>query len=304
MTDVTGTASIADAVKTISAASLIWRRLRSHPSGLAGLVVITLILLVVFVGPLIHNVDPRAMDIRARNVVTSMAHPLGTDNLGKDVLAQLMAGGRISLSVGLSAMLLSLVIGTLVGVLAGMSRMLDNPLMRLTDLFLSLPMLPLLMVVILLFRDPLRAAIGPEAGIFLLIVSVIGMTSWMHTARIVRGEVLSLRDREFILAARSSGLRERKIVVRHILPNILSSIMVSATLGVGSAIIAESALSFLGLGFPSDFPTWGRMLNDGAEFLRISPARAIWPGLAISLTVLSVNYLGDALRDALQPKSG
>jgi peptide/nickel transport system permease protein len=176
--------------------------------------------------------------------------------------------------------------------------------MRLTDLFLSLPMLPLLMVVILLFRDPLRAAIGPEAGIFLLIVSVIGMTSWMHTARIVRGEVLSLRDREFILAARSSGLRERKIVVRHILPNILSSIMVSATLGVGSAIIAESALSFLGLGFPSDFPTWGRMLNDGAEFLRISPARAIWPGLAISLTVLSVNYLGDALRDALQPKSG
>ena len=173
--------------------------------------------------------------------------------------------------------------------------------MRLADLFLSLPILPLLLVVILLFRDSLRSLVGAEAGIFLLIVSVIGITSWMHTARVVRGDVLALRNREFILAARSGGIREHQIVLRHILPNVLSSVLVSATLGLGSAIVAESALSFLGLGFPSDFPTWGRMLNDGVDFIRTSPSRALWPGLAISLTVLSINYIGDAIRDALSP---
>ena len=199
-------------------------------------------------------------------------------------------------------MLISLVLGTLVGVLAGFFRGLDGLLMRLTDMFLALPLLPLLLVVIMLFRDSLRAAFGPETGIFLLVVFIIGITSWMQTARIVRGDVLTLREREFVTAARSIGMRKRRIITRHILPNVLSPIMVSATLGIANAIIIESALSFLGLGFPPDFPTWGRLLFDGANFISVTPARVLWPGLAISLTVLSVNYIGDGLRDALDPR--
>ena len=213
-----------------------------------------------------------------------------------------MAGGRVSLAVGVTAMLLSLLVGTVVGVIAGYFKRLDGPLMRLTDLFLALPLLPLLLVVIMLFRDPLRAAFGPETGIFLLIVFIIGITSWMQTARIVRGDVLALKEREFVLAAHSIGTPSRRIISRHILPNVMSPIMVSATLGIANAIIVESALSFLGLGFPSDYPTWGRLLYDGANFMTLTPSRVIWPGLAISLTVLSVNYMGDGLRDALDPR--
>lgn len=280
-----------------------WRKFRKHKGGVAGLLVFVAIMLIVYLGPLIHTIDPNKIDIRAKNQGPSLAHPFGTDNLGHDMLAQVMAGGQISLAVGLTAMLLALLLGTLVGVVSGYFRRLDGPLMRLTDLFLALPLLPLLLVIIMLFRDTLRATFGPETGIFILIVFVIGVTSWMHTARIVRGDVLAVKSQEFIVAAKSSGMREYRIVLRHILPNVLSSIMVSATLGIASAIITESALSFLGLGFPSDFPTWGRLLFDGANFLQITPSRVIWPGLAISLTVLSVNYMGDAIRDALDPRT-
>ena len=174
--------------------------------------------------------------------------------------------------------------------------------MRLTDLFLALPLLPLLLVIILLFRDPLNAAFGPEGGIFILMVSAIGITSWMQAARIVRGDVLALKEREFVLAARSIGTSRTMMIMRHILPNVLSPIMVSATLGVANAIITESALSFLGLGFPPDFPTWGRLLFDGVDYLQQYPERVIFPGVAISLVVLSVNYMGDGLRDALDPR--
>ena len=240
--------------------------------------------------------------MRARNVLPSPAHPMGTDNIGRDIFAQVLQGGRVSLAVGVTAMLLALFLGTLIGVLAGYFRRLDGWLMRMTDLFLALPILPLLLVVIMLFRDTLRAAIGPELGIFLLIVFIIGVTSWMQTARIVRGDVLALKQREFVLAAKSVGTPNRRIITRHVLPNVLSPIMVSATLGVANAIITESALSFLGLGFPSDFPTWGRLLFDGANFMTLTPARVIWPGLAISLTVLSINFIGDGLRDALDPR--
>jgi peptide/nickel transport system permease protein len=174
--------------------------------------------------------------------------------------------------------------------------------MRVTDLFLALPLLPLLLVVILLFREPLRARFGPEAGIFVMVVFIIGVTSWMQTARVVRGEVLAVKQREFVLAATSIGTRRRNIIRRHIIPNVLSPVMVAASLGVAVAIITESALSFLGLGFPSDFPTWGRLLFDGKDFIQIAPARVIWPGVMISLTVLSVNFIGDGLRDALDPR--
>ena len=280
----------------------VWLAFRNHTGALVGVGVFAFIVLAVFVGPFLHGVDPQYLDIKARNADASWAHPLGTDNLGRDMLAQVFAGGRISLAVGFTAMLLSLVLGTGIGVLAGYFKRLEGLLMRSTDLFLALPLLPLLLVIIMLFRDTLRSAFGPETGIFLLIVFVIGITSWMQTARIVRGEVLAIKEREFVTAARSIGTRERRIVGRHILPNVMSPIMVSATLGIANAIITESALSFLGLGFPPDFPTWGRLLFDGANFISITPERVIWPGLAISLTVLSVNYIGDGLRDALDPR--
>ncbi len=280
----------------------VWRQFYKHKGALVGVIVFVLITLIVFLGPFVYDVDPNSIDFKSRNLTPSLDHPLGTDNIGHDTLAQMLAGGQVSLAVGFLAMLIALVLGTFIGVLAGFTKVLDGPLMRLTDLFLALPILPLLLVIILLFRDTLRNLYGPEAGIFMLIVFVIGITSWMNTARIVRGDVLGIKEREFVLAAHSIGVRRRKIIFRHILPNVLSPIMVSATLGIANAIITESALSFLGLGFPPDFPTWGRLLFDGTNFIQITPSRGIWPGLFIALTVLSVNYIGDGLRDALDPR--
>ena len=280
----------------------VWRQFWRHKGALGGTAVFALIAMAVLFGSVVHGVDPQYLDYRAKNQGMSLAHPLGTDNLGRDMFARVLAGGRLSLTVGVAAMALSLTLGTCVGVLAGFFQRLDGPLMRLTDLFLALPVLPLLLVAIMLFRDPLRSVLGPEVGIFVLIVAVIGITSWMQTARIVRGEVLAVKQREFVLAARAVGTRPHRIIARHLLPNALSPITVSATLGVAQAIITESALSFLGLGFPSDFPTWGRLLYDGVPFLGLTPARVIWPGLAISLTVLSINYMGDGLRDAMDPR--
>lgn len=280
----------------------VWRQFRHHKGANAGVVILILIVLSSFVGPSLYPQDPFRINVVDANQGASWNHPFGTDNLGRDMLARVMTGGRISLAVGITAMLLGTFIGTAIGILAGFFRMLDGLLMRLTDLFLALPLLPLLLVVILLFRETLRNLMGPEAGIFLMIVFVIGATSWMQTARVVRGEVLAVREKEFVLAATSIGTRKRNIILRHIFPNVLSPVMVSASLGVAVAIITESALSFLGLGFPSDFPTWGRLLYDAKDFIEISPARVIWPGLMISLTVLSVNFIGDGLRDALDPK--
>ncbi len=280
----------------------VWDQFSTHKGALVGLGFFVLILLGVTFGAYLWAIDATFIDIRARNQGPSWEHPFGTDQLGRDTLARMIKGGQTSISVGMTAMALSVFLGTAIGVVAGYSKKLDGLLMRFTDLFLALPLLPLLLVIIMLFRDRLRAVFGPEEGIFILIVVVIGITSWMNTARIVRGDVLALKEREFVVAARSIGTPSRRIVTRHILPNVLSPIMVSATLGIANAIITESALSFLGLGFPSDFPTWGRLLFDSTAYLQQYPERVMWPGLAISLTVLSVNYIGDGLRDALDPR--
>ena len=280
----------------------VWDQFRRHKGAMGGMAVLGLIVIAVLIGPLVYTVDPGFLDITAMNQAPSVTHPLGTDNLGRDMLAQVLTGGQISLAVGVVAMLLSLTLGVSIGILSGYFQSLDGPLMRLTDLFLALPVLPLLLVITMLFRDVLREAFGPEQGIFLLIVSVIGATSWMQTARVVRGEVLAVKEQEFVLAANSIGTRPSRIIWRHIFPNVLSPVMVAAALGIAAAIITESALSFLGLGFPSDFPTWGRLLFDGKDFIVLTPTRVIWPGLAISLTVLSVNFIGDGLRDALDPR--
>ncbi|WP_134678930.1 ABC transporter permease [Paracoccus ravus] len=280
----------------------IWRQFRNHHGAMIALVLFVSILLFVLIGPLLWTIEPTYVDIRARNQGFSWAHPLGTDQLGRDMLARLMAGGRVSLAVGLTAMSIALTLGSLIGILSGYFRGLDAPLMRLTELFLALPLLPLLLLMVTLFREPLGKALGPAGGIFLLIVSAIGVTSWMQTARIVRGEVLGLKEREFMLAAKSIGTPIHRMVLRHVLPNVLSPIMVAATLGIATAIITESALSFLGLGFPPDFPTWGRLLYDAVDQMQQFPWRVVLPGLCISLTVLSVNYIGDGLRDAMDPR--
>ena len=292
----------------------VWGQFRTHKGAVLGLGFLIFITLFCTVGPLIWDVDAGKLNIRNKNIrpiymalfdsgaKVSWSNPMGSDNLGRDIMANIMQGGRISLAVGWTAMILALLIGTTVGVLSGYFKRLDGLLMRFTDLVLALPLLPLLLVMMLLFRDPLRSAFGPEQGIFILIVTGIGITSWMQTARIVRGDVMALKEREFVLAARSIGTPARRMITRHLLPNVMSPIMVSATLGLATAIITESALSFLGLGFPSDFPTWGKILFDSVDRMTSFPERVIWPGLAISLTVLSVNYIGDGLRDALDPR--
>jgi peptide/nickel transport system permease protein len=228
---------------------------------------------------------------------------LGTDDLGQDLLARMLYGGRISLAVGVAAMLIAITVGTAVGAVAGQAGgTVDNALMRVTDLFLALPVLPLLLLIVYLFRDALRKALGPEAGVFILIVAVIGGLRWMPVARLVRAQFLSLREKEFVEAARSLGARPLRQMVRHILPNALGPVIVAGSLDVAAAILTESTLSFLGLGFPPDIPTWGRILFDAKDNLDFAPHWAIFPGTAIFLTVLSINYLGDGLRDALDPR--
>lgn len=280
----------------------VWRQFRRHKGAVVGLVLLTIITLASFVGPLVHDADPFVSDTASASLPPSWSHPMGTDNLGRDVFARVLFGGRVSLAVGITAMIVAVTLGTTIGILAGFFNKLDGPLMRITDMFLALPVLPLLLVIIMLFRERLQNAFGPELGIFLLVVVIIGATSWMTTSRVVRGQVLAVKEQEFVLAANSIGTRKRNIVLRHVLPNVLSPVMVAAALGVAIAIITESALSFLGLGFPPSLPTWGRLLFDAKDFLQISPMRVVWPGLMISLTVISVNFIGDGLRDALDPK--
>jgi peptide/nickel transport system permease protein len=280
-----------------------WRRFRRHRLAIFGAFVLTLMVLAVLCGPLLYRVPINEIDFKAKLKAPTWTHPLGTDDLGQDVLARMLYGGRISLAVGVMAMLIAISVGTAVGAVAGqMGGTADHALMRITDLFLSLPQLPLLLLIVYLFRDALKQAFGPEAGVFILIVAVIGGLRWMPVARLVRAQFLSLREKDFVEAARGLGARPLRQVVRHILPNALGPVIVAGTIDVAAAIIAESSLSFLGLGFPPDIPTWGRILFDAKDNLDFAPHWAIFPGTAIFLTVLSINYIGDGLRDALDPR--
>ena len=291
-------------LKPPSQARAIWAQFRSHKGALFGLIVLSILIIAVVIGPYLWVPEELKVveKIKLKNQGPSLRFPLGNDQLGRDMFSRVMLAGRVSLAVGFVAMIIAIVFGTFIGVLAGYYRRLDGPLMRLTDMFLALPLIPLLLVMVMLFRDRIAGIIGPELGAFTLIVFAIGITSWMQAARVVRGEVLALKEREYVLASRSIGAPSRRIILRHILPNVVSPVMVAATLGIAEAIITESVLSFLGLGFPPDFPTWGRLLYDGLSYIQVSPERVIWPGLSISLTVLSVNYIGDGLRDALDPR--
>ncbi len=290
-------------LETKSLAAEGWRRFRRHRLATFGAVMLGIMVLAVLLGPMIYRVPINEIDFKAKLKTPSWAHPMGTDDLGQDVLARMLYGGRISLAVGVAAMLIAITVGTAVGAVSGQAGgVVDHALMRVTDLFLALPQLPLLLLIIYLFRDTLKKVLGPEAGVFVMIVVVIGGLRWMPVARLVRAQFLSLREKEFVEAARSLGAPPLRQVIRHILPNALGPVIVAGSLDVAAAILAESTLSFLGLGFPPDIPTWGRILFDAKDNLDFAPHWAIFPGTAIFLTVLSINYLGDGLRDALDPR--
>ena len=298
-----GPAGPAGPARPITPLREAWRRFRKHRLAVLGLLALGAMALAIVAGPYVWRVPINAIDFTAQLQGPSAAHPFGTDDLGQDLLARMLYGGRISLAVGLAAMLVAVCVGTLVGAVAGMSRGgVDAVLMWVTDLFLSLPQLPLLLLVIYLFRDTLKALIGPEGGVFLLIVLVIGGLRWMPVARLVRAQFLSLREKEFVEAARALGASRRRLVLWHILPNAIGPVIVAGTIDVAAAIIAESTLSFLGLGFPPDIPTWGRILFDAKDQIDVAPHWAVFPGMAIFLAVLSINFIGDGLRDALDPR--
>ena len=280
-----------------------WRRFKRHKMAVVSMVLLLTMVLAVLLGPLLWTLAVNDIDFTARLKGPSLAHPLGTDDLGQDLLARMLYGGRISLAVGLAAMLMAISVGVTIGAIAGISRgSVDTALMWLTDLFLSLPQLPLLLLLIYLFRDTLKTRFGPEVGVFIMIVLVIGGFRWMPVARLVRAQFFSLREKEFVEAARALGATTTRQVWRHILPNALGPVIVAGTIDVAAAIIAESTLSFLGLGFPPDIPTWGRILYDSKDYLDIAPHWALFPGLAIFLAVLTINFIGDGLRDALDPR--
>jgi peptide/nickel transport system permease protein len=280
-----------------------YRQFRRHRLAMLGVIVFVLLLLSTVFGQQLYRTPTDAIDYSAGLMAPSFDHPFGTDDLGRDLLARALLGGRVSMAVGVVAVVIAMTMGTLIGSVAGFfGGRTDILLMRLTDLFLALPQLPLLLMITYLFRDPVKRAFGPELGIFLLIVGVIGSLNWMPLARLVRAAFLSIKQKEFVEAARCVGASNRRLMGLHILPNTLSTVIVAATITVGQAIITESALSFLGLGFPPDMPTWGRLLYDAQNFLELAPHWAIFPGLLIFVTVLSINYIGDGLRDALDPR--
>lgn len=281
----------------------LWRRFSQDKTALIGALILVSIVVSIIFGPLIYHTSIEAIDFANAASPPSWEHPFGTNDLGQDQLARILFGGRISIAVGIAAMLVAIFLGTFIGAIAGFyGGIVDRLLMGLTDLFLALPQLPLLLLIVYLFRDAIKIIVGAETGIFVLVVLTIGGLNWMSVARLVRGEFLKLREMEFVTAAIAIGAKSPRIIWNHILPNVFSMMIVAATLAVGNAILTESTLSFLGLGFPIDVPTWGRMLFDAQNYITSAPHMVIFPSLVIFLAVLSINYIGDGLRDAIDPK--
>ena len=286
-----------------SLASEAWRRFRRHRLALVSGGLLLAIVVGLILGPTLWPVPINAIDFSAQMHGPSLAHPLGTDELGQDLLARMIYGGRISLTVGVAAMLIAVFVGVFVGAVAGTARgSIDMALMWLCDLFLSLPQVPLLLLIMYLFQNALRHLVGQQFGTFILIVAVIGGFRWMSIARLVRAQFFSLREKEFVEAARALGASTLRQVVHHILPNAIGPVIVAGTIEVANAIIYESTLSFLGLGFPPDVPSWGRILFDAKDYLDSAPHWALFAGGAIFFAVMAINYIGDGLRDALDPR--
>ncbi len=279
---------------------LAWSRFLQHRMAVASLIVVVVLGLISALVPRLSPYDPDKPQLDTQLQPPSATHLLGTDDLGRDLLTRLLYGGRISMSIGVLAMSLAVAIGTTVGALAGYySGWTDNLLMRFTDLMLSIPGLFLLILLTLLLRN---FPIPFLRGGVLAIVLAIALLSWMTVARLVRAAFLSLKAGDFVEAARALGASNLRIIIRHILPNAASSIIVAATLRVASSIITESGLSYLGFGVQLPTPTWGNMLRNAQDQMIIAPWTAIFPGVFIFVTVIAINYVGDGLRDALDPR--
>jgi peptide/nickel transport system permease protein len=292
----------------LSLGQLTWRRFRRHRMALIGAIVLIFLFLFAFGGSLLEsekyaNYNDTSISMQPPSVV----HPFGTDAIGRDIMARTIYGGQISLIIGLFAVMIETFFGILVGALAGYyGGVLDNILMRITEAMLNIPEIFLLIVMAKFFsgRIPDLDILGRTfSGSVVVIVVIIGATSWMYLARIVRAEFLSLKENDFVLAARATGTPNAEIIFRHILPNSIAPIVVTATLGVANAILAEAYISFLGLGVQPPTATWGNMLDGANNYLDTAPWLWFFPGLLILLTVLSINFLGDGLRDALDPRS-
>ena len=273
--------------------AMSFERFRQHRPAVGAVIVLGTLAVLAAGAPIVSPYDPTRVTLSLINEPPSLAHPFGTDALGRDLATRILYGGRVSLSVGLLAVAVAVTVGTLVGTTAGFyGRWVDSVLMRFVDMMYSFPRLFLLILFGVFFR-----------GMTLpVIVTVLGLLSWMTTSRLVRAQFLSLKQREFVEAARCVGARDRRIIFRHILPNSLAPIIVAATLGIAGAIIAESTLSFLGLGIQPPTPSWGNMLKDAPTEMNNAPWVAIYPGLFIFLAVVSINFIGDGLRDALDPR--
>ncbi len=269
-----------------------WQQFKKNKLALAALFLLVVIHLVVFLGPLFYTVSPEAIDPLNALQPPSAQHPLGTDETGRDTLARLLHGGRISLIVGTFSMVISILVGTLVGAMAGYyGGVVDMVLMRLTDALMSVPSLFLLLIILTIFQ-----------GGIVTIVLVLGLTSWMGVSRIVRGEMLRWKAEDFVEAERSLGAKNFRIIFKHILPNAFASIIVAASLGIAKAILSESSLSYLGLGIQPPTPSLGNMLMNSQIYVWNAPIQAVWPGVLILLIVICYNSLGDGLRVALDPR--
>ncbi len=277
----------------MSYARLVWHQFIAHRLAVVGMIMVVALVLLAICVPLLSPHSPSEPDLFNQLAPPSLQHPLGTDPLGRDVLTRLLYGARVSLAVGVLSSLISMVIGVAVGAIAGYyGGWVDNVLMRLVDLLLAFPAIFLLLI---LFATIQRSLV--------IVILFLGLFGWLYLARVVRGEILSLRERDFILASRALGLGHGRLIVRHLVPNVSGAIIVTFTLDVALNMLAEGALSFLGFGVPDSTPTWGNMLNGAASYYTRAPLLTIAPGLAITLAVLAVNFIGDGLRDALDPRS-
>jgi peptide/nickel transport system permease protein len=280
-------------------ATMVWRRFRRHPGAIAGSIILGIMVLAVILAPL-SPYDPEASDLPNKLQPPSLEHPFGTDQLGRDLLTRCLYGGRISMSVGFLVVVITLLIGVPVGAVSGyFGGWIDNVLMRITDAALSLPALLVLILLSAILREVELPLL--ERNDVMTIALVIGVLSWMTVARLVRASFLTLREMEFITAAHCMGAPNLRIMVRHILPNAIGPIIVEATLEMGWAIMEEAGLSFLGFGIQPPTPSWGNLLESAWEHMIKHPWLAIFPGLMIFMTIISINYIGDGLRDAFDP---
>jgi peptide/nickel transport system permease protein len=282
---------------------LVWHSYRRHKPAMIGTAIILTFALAAIFAPYISPWDPEKTNLDAMLQPPSAQHIMGTDELGRDLLTRILYGGRVSLSIGVMAMALAVVVGAIVGGVAGFyGGWVDNVLMRFTDMMLAFPQLFVLIILALALRDiPIEALRGTAFASVFSIVLVIAVLAWMRVARLVRASFLSLKEKEFIEAARSCGVPNLRIMVRHLLPNAMSPIIVAATFRVATSIITESGLSYLGFGVQPPTPTWGNMLKNAQVQMTRAPWTAIFPGLMIFIAVIAINFIGDGLRDALDP---